>query len=420
MKISNHFQFLFSSQADYKVIWGGAGSGKSYAIAQYLIFRLISEPKHNFLVLRKVQRTLKDSVYKLFLQIITDNNLYSNFQINKTEKTFTFLPNGNVISCYGLDDPEKLKSIVSPTSIWVEEATEFLSSDFDQLDTRMRGITLNKKEIILSFNPVDERNWIKERFFDDIDWANQSNKTVLTNHSTYLNNPFLNKEYRDTLESRAKINPNFYRIYALGEWGKPEVKAPFMYNFEEKKHISKNKIEFNTSLPVRLSFDFNIDPFVCVIGQINGKEINFIAELTLNSGDVLKMCERIKSILSPTQLANMLVTGDAMQQKREITQRENVTAWMMIKDYFKLSDRRLQLLKSNPRIKDSQINCNYILQNYNVKFNSEMKNTIQDMMYVETNEQGDIIKDNRKNQHKRADHLDAVRYFFNTWIEIKI
>jgi phage terminase large subunit len=40
--------------------------------------------------------------------------------------------------CAGLDDPEKIKSIVGLTDAWLEEATEFSPDDFTQIDLRVR------------------------------------------------------------------------------------------------------------------------------------------------------------------------------------------------------------------------------------------------------------------------------------------
>ena len=47
-------------------------------------------------------------------------------------------PNGSEILFAGLDDVEKLKSIYDITGIWIEEASELLEADFNQLDIRLR------------------------------------------------------------------------------------------------------------------------------------------------------------------------------------------------------------------------------------------------------------------------------------------
>jgi PBSX family phage terminase large subunit len=313
----------------------------------------------------------------------------------------------------GLDDPEKLKSIADITSIWVEEGTELTQLDFDQLDLRLRGETEYYKQIIITFNPTDERHWLKKRFFDT------SSDNTHIHHSTFQHNAFLDAEYKQVLLSQAQYNANYYQIYALGEWGKTTVKSPFMYNFDITKHTVKDLVPMpNTSY--RLSFDFNVNPFVCLIMQISqdNKKVYFLQELILNNGDVPTMCARIKQILTPFELSRCYVTGDAMQRKKEITQRDNLNAWIMIQRELGISDSRMQVPRSNPLIANSQKLCNLILHNHPcVLFDSKMATTINDMMFVECNPDGNkisILKD-RSNEDRRADALDAVRYAFNTW-----
>mgnify|MGYP002508345844 CR=1 FL=1 len=62
--------------------------------------------------------------------------------------------NGSEILFAGLDDVEKLKSIYDITGIWIEEASELLEGDFNQLDIRLRTVTPYYLQIILSFNPI--------------------------------------------------------------------------------------------------------------------------------------------------------------------------------------------------------------------------------------------------------------------------
>jgi phage terminase large subunit len=139
--------------------------------------------------------------------------------INKSELTLTFV-NGSVIRCLGLDSstsgdvrgPEKLKSIVGMTSAWIEEATELGPVDYNQINLRLRGKTPSYKQIILTCNPVSIYSWVKKHFFD----TPQNGKTT-THHSTYLQNPFIDLEYRDVLESLT--DPALAMVYAKGLWG---------------------------------------------------------------------------------------------------------------------------------------------------------------------------------------------------------
>jgi len=206
---------LFTNQSRYQIAYGGAGSGKSHIVARKVLYRVLKERdcKHNFLIIRKVDRTIKRSVFTLILNIISRWGLTSEFDVNLTDKTIIYKPNKSQIMFSGLDDVEKLKSIEGVTSIWVEEATELAQDDFEQLDLRLRGETKYIKQIILTFNPISEQHWIKKIFFDDpIDG-------VFTLKTTYLDNAFIDDEYKLVMENKKKTNPRYYGIYALGNWG---------------------------------------------------------------------------------------------------------------------------------------------------------------------------------------------------------
>ena len=62
---------LFKNKLRYEIPWGGAGSGKSHIVARKLLFRMLNESdvKHNILIIRKVDRTIKKSVWTLVKNI---------------------------------------------------------------------------------------------------------------------------------------------------------------------------------------------------------------------------------------------------------------------------------------------------------------------------------------------------------------
>lgn len=209
---------LFKDASRYQVAWGGAGSGKSHIVARKILYRLLKESgvKHNFLVIRKVDRTIKRSVFTLIRNIISRWGLTSEFDVNLTDKTIIYKLNGSQIMFSGLDDVEKLKSIEGVTSIWCEEATELTQEDFEQLDLRLRGEHGCLKQIILTLNPISEQHWIKRIFFDT------PMEGVFTLHTTYLDNAFIDDEYKMVMENKRQTNPRYYNIYALGNWGTAE------------------------------------------------------------------------------------------------------------------------------------------------------------------------------------------------------
>jgi PBSX family phage terminase large subunit len=412
LKVNNAYIPLFGIQSRYLVLWGGSGSGKSVYASQKIVTRLITENRHRFLCIRKVATTLRSSVYQRFFDLIHDLGLLSEFDINKTEMRFTHRPTGNEILMVGLDDVEKLKSIEGITGVWVEEATELNESDFDQIDLRLRGETLNYKQIILSFNPIDESHWLKKRFFDS------APENAYTLRTTFKDNHFIDDEYRRVLEQKASVSPNLYRIYYLGEWGKEDIESPYCYNFKREKHISDRAI-YNPLLPVHFSIDFNVEPFICIASHkwidSKGYHAHYFKEFVIEkNGDVYKMIDLIKGTFDLRALSMCLFTGDAMQRKREITQRNNIDAWRIIDQQLNLG-RRLLVPKSNPSVKENRHLVNAVLAFHpDIIINPECKKLIYDMQFVEADADGDIIKKNRNKEEQRADALDCFRYDINT------
>ena len=216
------FRPYYMDKSRYQVIWGGAGSGKSHKIARRILIRCIQE-KHNYLITRKVNRTIKRSVFTLFKNILSQwaanwgMKLSDVADINLTDLTINLKVGAeSQLMFTGMDDVEKLKSIEAVTSIWCEEATELIQEDFEQLDLRLRGEHGVKLQLTVSLNPISEQHWIKKVFFDD------PIEDVFTLKTTYLDNKFIDDAYKMVMENKKKTNPRYYNIYALGNWGTAE------------------------------------------------------------------------------------------------------------------------------------------------------------------------------------------------------
>lgn len=209
---NDSFVPLFFDTHRFLVLMGGGGSGKSIFAGRKILERAISEEGHRILVLRKVAKTLRESCYQQLLIQLRKHYSYVRYKTNKTDMTIEF-SNGSIILFAGLDDVEKLKSIVDITAEWIEEASELSEQDFNQLDIRLRGESKYYKQIIITFNPISILHWLKKRFFDT------PNKRVKTHRSTYKDNRFLDADSIATLESFKETDEYYYTVYCLGSWG---------------------------------------------------------------------------------------------------------------------------------------------------------------------------------------------------------
>ena len=201
---------LENYETRFNVYYGGAGSGKSYFVCQKLLLKALQEQR-KVLIVRKVGRTIKQSIWALFMELIYDYMPQVISEMNKSDLTFK-LVNGSSFIFTGLDDSEKIKSIQGISDIVVEEATEITLDDFTQLNLRLRSLLPNN-QIHLMFNPVSKANWCFRYFF-----AEETPPDTAIIHTTYLDNPYLPQEYIDSLLDMKNRNPAYYKIYAQGEF----------------------------------------------------------------------------------------------------------------------------------------------------------------------------------------------------------
>lgn len=235
------------------VFYGGAGSGKSFFVAQRLVYKALRS-RRKILVLRKVNRTTKASTFQLLLDTLEQFGIRDRCSINRTDFTIT-LPNGSMFLCMGLDDPEKIKSITGLTDAWLEEATEFTLDDFSQVNLRIRDPHAEDQEVILSFNPVSKANWCYLQFFAENPELDEFRKTVKIVHTNYLDNPFLPQEYVQALLLMKATNEVYYKIYALGEFGSLDK---LVYNNWQKMDFDPMTIK--GQLLCGLDFGYTNDP----------------------------------------------------------------------------------------------------------------------------------------------------------------
>ena len=251
-----YFKHL-KSEERFQVYYGGAGSGKSRFVAQKLILKLLEDPRHKLMVIKKTYASHMDSTFAELMHVIRQFGLEPYCHITKAPLSIT-LPSGAKIIFKGTDEETKLLSISGVTLMWIEEAYELERDIFEQLTLRLRGKGL-KKQFYLTFNPISETHWLKEYFFDD------PPRDTLVLKTTYLDNSFLDDDYVEEIERKAKINPLYHQIYALGNWG---VLGKTVYNNWTEQAFDRSEIE-KLPMMVGLDFGFTSDPTALVQSHVD-------------------------------------------------------------------------------------------------------------------------------------------------------
>ncbi len=272
VKANPCFKEVDRSRKRYIVMKGSAGSGKSVDTAQNYLLRLMQDKGRNLVCIRKSDITNRDSTYAeltgaAYRMFGDQADRYWN--IKQSPLSLTCRANGNQIIFRGVNDEkqrEKLKSITFQrgklTDVWIEEATEITQADFEIIDDRLRGELPPGQfyQIRMTFNPVNRNHWIKKVFFDTPD------PNVLTHHSTYLDNRFIDTAYHVRMARRKEVDPEGYQIYGLGEWG--EVGGLILHNWKVE-NISQN-IDHYDDIAIGQDFGFNHANAILLLGIKDG------------------------------------------------------------------------------------------------------------------------------------------------------
>lgn len=286
------FKEVDRSRKRYIVMKGSAGSGKSVDTAQNYILRLMRDKGRNLVAMRKSDITNRDStfaeltgaIYRMF-----GDKAEQYWQITRSPLKLTCRANGNQIIFRGMNDDkqrEKLKSITFQrgklTDVWLEEATEFTQADLEIIDDRLRGELPPGQfyQIRMTFNPVNKNHWIKKVFFDIPD------PNVLTHHSTYLGNRFIDDAYRARMERRKLVDPEGYQIYGLGNWG--EIGGLILHNWEVKE-ITQDVQQYD-DIAIGQDFGFNHANAILLLGWRDG-DIYILDEIYVFEKDTAEIID---------------------------------------------------------------------------------------------------------------------------------
>lgn len=294
--VGKGYKTFWKFKGRYRVVKGSRASKKSKTTALWYITNLIKYPEANLLVVRKTYRTLKDSCYTELKWAAKRLGVEDQFVFKESPLEVTYKPTGQKIYFRGLDDPLKVTSVTVDTGclcwMWIEEAYEIMKEDdFNVLDESIRGECPEGlfKQITLTFNPWNERHWIKKRFFDA-----EPDEDILAITTNYLCNEWLDKADLKVFETMKKQNPRRYAVAGLGGWGVVDglVYENWREEYFELEQVRKYKSAFG------LDFGYTNDPSAFFVGflDIEHKKLYVYDEFYQPGMSNKKIAETIKAM----------------------------------------------------------------------------------------------------------------------------
>lgn len=455
------------------ILFGGSSSGKTYSVAQMVLIFTLWEGT-NTLVMRKVGASIKDSIYQDFVTAASQLGISKMFKFSDGVKTIKCLTNGARIVFKGLDDSEKIKGLSSFKRVVMDEWSEFDEEDFKQIRLRLRG--MEGQQIICTFNPIKETHWIKKKLFDTQKWhdvpmeieiAGRAIPSELTGvksirmnepreimhkrtgeivhhdpdtvviQTTYLNNfwvvgspdgtyGYYDEQCIATFEFDRLNDPDYYNVYALGEWGVIRTGSEFFGSFNRGKH-SKD-VSYNSALPVHICVDSNVLPYItCTYWQVDigAKTTIYQFDETLATSPnntVRKAAKLVAKRLRELAPEKIFIHGDASTRaSNNIDDEKRSFLDLFIdtlhKEGIEVEDK---VSTKNPSVPMSGefINAIFdeIIPGYEIVIGENCKTSIEDYMSVQKDVNGAILKTKVKNKitmqtYEEHGHIsDTFRY----------
>ena len=268
---------LITVDIRYKILHGGRGGGKTENIGLALVaksFEFTSTDK--ILCAREVQKSIDESVYTVFKDIIHRYELHPYFSVLKNK--IVNKKSGCTIIFHGLRDlsVDSIKSIKGIRICWVEEAHSVTTNSWRILKPSIR---VEGSEIWVSFNRKFRRDPVWREFCEVPD------ENTLIIYINWPDNPF----FPDVLRAeKDRDYKNLSKEEADHIWlGLPQAKSNLrVFRFDPAVSTINKKIPYYDGVETWTAWDFGVaDPTAIIFIQIlqdpkapNGVWINIFDE----------------------------------------------------------------------------------------------------------------------------------------------
>ena len=196
---------------------GGRGSLKSTFAATEVVLLVMRTPNIHAVVLRKVGNTIATSVWPEYNRVIDRMGIRHLWKQTKKPYTLTYIPTGQTIQFYGLDDPGKLKSIAVPFGYFgVMHFEEFDQFDGPEEIRNVEQSVFRGGPFSFSFktfnSPAMARHWVNR-------YKREPKPKQFRHHTTYLTTPpdWLGPRFFDDAQTLKQRDPIAYAHEYLGE-----------------------------------------------------------------------------------------------------------------------------------------------------------------------------------------------------------
>jgi len=239
------FKPLFEDGLRYLGAHGGRGSGKSHHFAERAIDELISDPTKRIIAIREVQKSLKESAYRLLCDKIEALGVGDRFRVlNDRIETFR----GGGVTFMGMQDhtAESIKSVENTSVAWCEESQTLSSKSLELLRPTIRA---PGSQLWFGWNPRSASDPV-----DKLLRGSDAPKNSAVIEVNYYDNPWFPKELEDERLFDKQHSPDRYG-HVWGGHYEPQAKGA-IFNIA---NIHENRLP---EAPVMGRILVSVDPAV--------------------------------------------------------------------------------------------------------------------------------------------------------------
>lgn len=260
--------------SDLVINQGGSSSSKTYSALQLLLILIQADKAGDVTsVVAESLPHLKRGALRDVQNIISEYPEYA-MNFNKTDLFYETV-NGARLEFFSADNPDKLRG-ARRKRLFINECNNVEYESYYQLAMRTSGLKL------LDFNPTSEF-WIHTEILNNPAYNAQFIK------STYRDNEYCPAAAIAAIEARKDRDPNWYKVYGLGEVG--SLEGLIFPNF---KIIQSIPPEFKR-LGTGLDFGYTNDPTTAIDLYKAGETIIFdelIYSTGLLNSDIAKLLKQ--------------------------------------------------------------------------------------------------------------------------------
>ena len=345
---------FFTSTVRYTCYGGARGGGKSWAVVRKAALGALNYAGIRILVLRREYGDMEGTLIAPLLALLPPNIA----TYNKTEHLITF-SNGSKIKFGNM--PGYSAAVQGKYQgqeyewLFIDEATQFLETEFRGLDAIVRGANKIPKRIYLTCNPGGPgHTWVKRLFIDRKFKKNENPKDYVFIPATVDDNKDLmeaDPHYVDVLNG---LPEDIRRAHRHGDWN--VLAGIFFKEFQDDVHTCEPFIIPKNWKRYR-AFDYGLDMFFCLWIAVDEtgrcyvyrefeQDDLYVSEAAKEQLQRTKPDELIEATIAPpdmwsrnretgkTQAATFAENGVPLLKASN----SRVQGWSALKEFFKLRE----------------------------------------------------------------------------------